>query len=90
MPDVLTLPRPRAAYIWIWFAFDAVLALFPPIYWVAGQPKPLVFGLPCSIVYFSALCIFITASLVAAYRDDEARGAFQEPVAVNETHVHPK
>ena len=90
MPNVLTVPRPRSAYIWIWFAFDALLALFPPVYWIGGQPKPIVFGLPCSIVYFSGVCIFITASLIAAYRDDEARGAFKVPVAVNETLVQPQ
>jgi hypothetical protein len=60
---------------------DAFLALFPPVYWVAARPKPTLFGLPCSIVYFGSLGIFITASLLAAYRDDERRGAFKSPSA---------
>jgi membrane associated rhomboid family serine protease len=77
------VPRPRSVYIWIWFALDAFLALFPPVYWVAAQPKPKIFGFPCSIVYFGALGIFITASLLAAYWDDERRDAFKVPVSVN-------
>jgi hypothetical protein len=78
-PNVPTVPGPRSAYIWIWFAFDAFLALFPPVYWVAAQPKPRLFGFPCSIIYFGVLGIFITASLLAAYWDDERRGAFKVP-----------
>jgi hypothetical protein len=73
-----TVPKPRSAYVWIWFALDAFIALFPPVYWVAAQPKPTIFGLPCSIVYFCAVSIVITASLLAAYWDDEGRGAFSE------------
>jgi len=76
MPNLSTVPRVRAAYIWVWFALDAFLALFPPVYWLAAQPKPTLFGFPCSIIYFCALGIFITASLLAAYRNDERRGAF--------------
>lgn len=76
MPNRSTILRPRAAYIWTWFALDAFLALFPPVYWIAAKPKPKLFGLPCSIIYFCALGIFITASLLSAYRDDERRGAF--------------
>jgi hypothetical protein len=73
-----TAIRPRSLYIWIWFALDAFIALFPPVYWVAGQPIPGIFGLPSSIVYFVALGIVITASLLMAYWDDERRGAFPE------------
>lgn len=79
-----TVPRPRARYVWIWFALDAVLALCPPIYCLAGQPRPKIFGLPCSIVYFGTLGMFITGSLLAAYRDDERRGAFKVSVPVRE------
>jgi hypothetical protein len=76
MTALIPASRPRSAFISIWFSLDAILALFPPIYWVAGGPAPLVFGLPCSIVYFVALALFIAASIVAAYWDDESRGAF--------------
>jgi len=74
----LTILKSRSIYVWIWFALDALFALFPPVYWVAAQPKPTILGLPCSIVYFGALGIVITASLLAAYWDDERRGAFSE------------
>jgi len=68
--------RPRSAYVWIWFACDALLALCPPVYWLAARASPRILGLPCSIVYFCLLGVFITASLLAAYRDDERRRAF--------------
>ena len=76
MPTLLPAARPRSAFISIWFVLDAILGLFPPVYWIAGGPRPLLFGLPCSIVYFMALAFFIAASIVAAYWDDEIRGAF--------------
>ena len=76
MPPLLPARRPRSAFISIWFVLDAILSLFPPVYWIAGGPQPLVFGLPSSIVYFMTLALFIAASIVAAYWDDENRGAF--------------
>ncbi len=76
MPTHLPARRPRSAFISIWFVLDAILGLFPPVYWIAGGAEPLIFGLPCSIVYFMALAFFIAASIVAAYWDDEKRGAF--------------
>lgn len=78
MTTLLPATRPRSAFISIWFVLDAILGLFPPVYWVAGGPEPLIFGLSCSIVYFIALALFIAASIVAAYWDDEARGAFAD------------
>jgi hypothetical protein len=71
---------PRSSFIAIWFALDAILALFPPVYWFAGGPTPLIAGIPCSIVYFLLLSAFIVGSLLAAYADDERRGAFKAPV----------
>jgi hypothetical protein len=68
---------PRSGFISIWFILDAVLALFPPVYWAAGGPTPLIIGVPCSVVYFVALAAFIVGSLIAAYIDDERRGAFR-------------
>ncbi|GAB0116450.1 hypothetical protein [Acidisoma sp. 7E03] len=67
---------PRSSFVTIWFVLDAVLALFPPVYWLAGAPTPLIAGIPCSIVYFVLLTAFICGSLIAAYVDDEKRGAF--------------
>ena len=78
MTTLLPATRPRSAFISIWFVLDAILGLFPPVYWIAGGAQPLIFGLSCSIVYFIALALFIAASIVAAYWDDEARGAFAD------------
>lgn len=77
MPQLPVAVRPRAGFISAWFILDAILGLFPPIYWLLGAPKPIVFGLPCSVVYYIALGAFITASLLVAYWDDERRGAFE-------------
>ncbi len=71
---------PRSGFVAIWFVLDAILALFPPVYWVAGGPTPLIAGVPCSIAYFVLLAGFIVASLIAAYYDDERRGAFRATV----------
>jgi len=76
MAILLPASRPRSGFISIWFVLDAILALFPPVYWIVGGATPLLFGLPCSVVYYCLLAIFITASIVAAYWDDEKRGAF--------------
>ncbi len=76
MATLVPATRPRSGFISIWFILDAVLALFPPVYWIAGGPAPLIFGLPCSMAYFITLALFIAASIVAAYWDDEKRGAF--------------
>jgi hypothetical protein len=76
----MTPIRPRSSFVAIWFVLDAILALFPPVYWLAGGPRPLVAGIPCSIVYFVLLSAFIAGSLVAAYADDERRGAFRASV----------
>jgi hypothetical protein len=71
---------PRSSFIAIWFVLDAILALFPPVYWFAGGPTPLIAGIPCSVVYFVVLSAFIVGSLLAAYADDEKRGAFRTTV----------
>jgi membrane associated rhomboid family serine protease len=68
---------PRSGFVAIWFVLDAILALFPPVYWVAGGPTPLIAGIPCSVAYFGVLSAFIVGSLIAAYIDDERRGAFR-------------
>lgn len=69
------IPR-RPFLISVWFLMDAVLCLFPPIYWIAGGPRPVILGFPCSVVYYIGMGVFITASLLVAYWSDERRGAF--------------
>jgi hypothetical protein len=77
MTELPVATRSRSGFISVWFALDAVFSLFPPVYWLLGGPHPLVLGLPSSVVYYIALGTFITASLLAAYWDDERRGAFE-------------
>ncbi len=58
-------------FIMAWFALDAILGLFPPLYWAASGPNPYILGLPLSVFYFVAVGLFISASLVVAYFVDE-------------------
>jgi hypothetical protein len=58
-------------FIVAWFALDAILGLFPPIYWAASGASPRVVGLPLSVFYFVAVGLFTSASLVVAYFLDE-------------------
>ncbi len=63
--------------LWIigWFVLDAVLALAPPLHWVAtGDAR--VLGVPAAIFYFIAVASFICASLIAAYLAEAAAGSF--------------
>jgi hypothetical protein len=65
--------------LWIigWFILDAVLALTPPLHWVAtGDTR--VLGVPAAIFYFVAAALFICASLVAAYLAEAAVGSFEQ------------
>ena len=66
----------------VWFALDAILALFPPVYWAMSGVRPNIFGLPLSLFYFASLGLFITMSLVVAYfLDEDVQG---EDVALGE------
>ncbi|MFF3272318.1 PT domain-containing protein [Streptomyces chrestomyceticus] len=68
-------PRRKWALFGCWFALDAVLALAPPVYWAAGDPRlqggP---GIPLSVCYFLALGAHISAGVVALYGVESARG----------------
>lgn len=77
MTELPVAIRSRSGFISVWFALDAIFGFFPPVYWLLGGPYPVVLGLPCSVVYYITLGTFITASLLAAYWDDERRGAFE-------------
>ncbi|WP_030019721.1 hypothetical protein, partial [Streptomyces monomycini] len=61
-------PRGKWALFGCWFALDAVLALAPPVYWAAGDPRfqsgP---GIPLSVCYFLVLGAHISAGVVALY-----------------------
>ncbi len=65
--------------LWVigWFSLDAVVALTPPLHWVAtGDTR--VLGAPAAIFYFVAAALFICASLVAAYLAEAAAGNFEQ------------
>lgn len=62
----------------LWFALDAVLALAPPLYWLADAQRPAaVFGLPVTLLYFLLVSACITASILYAYRAEAASGEFE-------------
>jgi putative effector of murein hydrolase len=64
----------HASWIIAWFIFDAIVALAPPLYWIAGSLKTSVLGIPVALLYFVGVAVFITASIVVAYVS-EARAA---------------
>lgn len=71
------MSRPRTAAITIWFGINTVIALAPPIYWYANSLSTPVFGLPASLVYFLAVSLSITASILAAYHDEARKGVLE-------------
>jgi hypothetical protein len=75
--NIPRLTRPEyPAWIKWWFAVDAVLALFPPLYWAMSGRDPLVLGLPISVFYFALTGLCITVSVVAAYLVESRQGNF--------------
>jgi hypothetical protein len=61
----------------IWFVIDALIALAPPLYWLADKHKILsVFGLPVTLCYFLLVGFLITASILYAYWVEIGRGTF--------------
>ena len=56
----------------IWFLINLFLSLYPPLYWHVGASQQLVFGLPLAFVYFIAIAISITLSILYAYWEEAA------------------
>ena len=51
----------------IWFVIDALIALAPPLYWLADKHKALsILGLPVTLCYFLLVGLSITASILYA------------------------
>lgn len=68
-------PRRKWTLFGCWFALDAVLALAPPVYWAAGDPRfQSGTAIPLSVCYFLALGAHISAGVVALYGVESARG----------------
>jgi putative effector of murein hydrolase len=65
--EVAADPGRHASWIITWFALDAVVALAPPLYWAVDGIRTSVLGLPIAVLYFVAVAVFITASIVTAY-----------------------
>lgn len=74
-----SMPTPWVAWVFGgWFVLGALLALFPPVYWLLGRPDPHVLGVPLSVFYFFATNIFITAGLMTAYLVERAQGDLED------------
>ena len=68
----------RKHTIGLWFILDAVLALAPPLYWMAdAHHDAAAFGLPTTLLYFLAVSACITASIVYAYLAETAGGELE-------------
>ena len=65
-------------YILWWFFLDAVVALAPPIYWLADNyHATVILGLPVTLFYFISVSVFIVLSLVVAYCVEYKQGVFR-------------
>lgn len=60
------MQSPLPTYLKMWFAADLVLALFPPIHWLARGRDP-VFGAPVALLYIAGTSACIALSVVVAY-----------------------
>ena len=69
--------KPQFYLVKLWFALDAVLALAPPLYWLADAHRAAqVFSLPVTLLYFLLVSVFITASILYAYWAEVRGGEF--------------
>ena len=71
------MQKKRLYLLRFWFALDAVLALAPPLYWLADAHRAThVFTLPVTLLYFLLVSVFITASILDAYWAEVRSGEF--------------
>ena len=71
------MQKKRLYLLRFWFALDAVLALAPPLYWLADAHRTThVFTLPVTLLYFLLVSLFITASILYAYWAEVRSGEF--------------
>ena len=64
--------NPLPSFIRVWFALDLLIALLPPLHWMAAGATP-VLGMPRVLVYLLGASAFVAASVVVAYLQDEDR-----------------
>lgn len=61
---------PRRRLVLAWFALDAIVAMAPPLYWLADGRTTPILGVPGALFYFLTVSTCITASLVVAHLVD--------------------
>lgn len=66
----------RTQLVKIWFIVNAVVALFPPIYWAISNHNAYIFGVPASLLYFTTISLSIMLSIIYAYYTDVSTGNF--------------
>lgn len=57
----------------LWFLVNLLVSLYPPLYWQVGASQQLILGLPVSFIYFIAISISITLSILYAYHEEASR-----------------
>ena len=62
------------AWLWTWFALDAIVSLAPPLYWAMDGNTAPILGLPAVVFYFLAVSTCTAASVLAAYWVDVRNG----------------
>lgn len=65
--DFRVEPSRHPRWVIGWFILDAIVALAPPLYWLADGAATPILGLPGAVFYFVAVGVFISASILAAY-----------------------
>jgi hypothetical protein len=68
--------RSKWRFFGTWFAVDAILALFPPLYWAAGSSAAQKY-LPWSVVYFLVTGACIVASVTLIQFVERVRGELE-------------
>lgn len=77
--DIHAAASGHSRLIGLWFLLDAIVALAPPLYWMANDYRmDFILGVPVPVLYFIAVAVCIAASLIAAYRIEAGQGRFEE------------
>jgi len=67
---------PLPVFVKLWFGFDLLLALLPPLHWAASGTEP-VLGVPKPLFYLYGTSLCIAVSVVVAYLCDKGLGGGQ-------------
>ncbi|HWU35609.1 MAG TPA: hypothetical protein VN023_10290 [Methylovorus sp.] len=58
-----------------WFLLNVFVALFPPLHWAVSEHHAELLGLPATFVYFTAVSLSITLSILYAFWQDANSGS---------------